>query len=190
MKKTLSILAAMAASTISAFAIDGQVLINQSTVTAAGGFPYTISEAGSYKLSGNLTASTAVAILVNTSNVTLDLNGFTITGTGAASYGVQITANFVTIRNGTIQNFVYPVYALILGPPTIIFAATLQDLVILAPNSEIIFPYLGASSRVVNVTAPTATFNFSCPSVAANSVLYTIRSSGTGCAFSGNATSF
>jgi hypothetical protein len=34
MKRTLFILAAIAASTISAFAIDGQVLINQATVTA------------------------------------------------------------------------------------------------------------------------------------------------------------
>ena len=33
----------------SAFAIDGVVLINQSTVTAAGGFPYMITKTGSYK---------------------------------------------------------------------------------------------------------------------------------------------
>ena len=45
----------------SAFAVDGQVLINQSTVMAAGGFPYIISNSGSYKLSGNLTMNTTSA---------------------------------------------------------------------------------------------------------------------------------
>ena len=44
----------------SAFAVDGQVLINQSTVIAAGGFPYRITQPGSYKLTGNLTMTTTV----------------------------------------------------------------------------------------------------------------------------------
>jgi hypothetical protein len=43
-----------------AFGVDGVTLINQSTVIAAGGFPYTISRPGSYKLSGNLTVPTGV----------------------------------------------------------------------------------------------------------------------------------
>jgi hypothetical protein len=71
------------------FAVDGVVLINQSTVMAAGGFPYVISQAGSYKLSGNLTMTTSqtgnlnanqsAAILITSSGVSLDLNGFSIT---------------------------------------------------------------------------------------------------------------
>ena len=44
----------------SAFAVDGQVLINQSTVMAAGGFPYRITQPGSYKLAGNLSMTTTV----------------------------------------------------------------------------------------------------------------------------------
>ena len=75
-----------------AFAIDGVVLINQSTVMATGGFPYVISQPGSYKLSGNLTIDTTpagnyaplgsdVAIVIAHSNVLLDLNGFSITVT-------------------------------------------------------------------------------------------------------------
>jgi hypothetical protein len=46
-----------------AFAVDGVVLINQSTVMAAGGFPYKITQPGSYKLSGNL-AVTALSVLI------------------------------------------------------------------------------------------------------------------------------
>src|SRR3954447_26751041 len=69
------------------FAVDGQVLINQSTVMAAGGFPYIISNPGSYKLSGNLQMTTTstgnhagldMAIAINSSLVDLDLNGFSI----------------------------------------------------------------------------------------------------------------
>jgi hypothetical protein len=65
-----------------AFAVDGVVLINQSTVLAAGGFPYVISQPGSYKLSGNLTVPDAntTAIFINANNVSIDLNGFSILG--------------------------------------------------------------------------------------------------------------
>lgn len=46
------------------------------------GFPVTISEAGSYRLAGNLEVPDAAttAIEITADNVTLDLNGFTISG--------------------------------------------------------------------------------------------------------------
>ncbi len=87
-----ALLLALALAAPSARAVDGVVLINQSTVTAAGGFPYIISLPGSYKLSGPLTMSTTgtgnyqagpyrydIAIQINSNNVLLDLNGFSIT---------------------------------------------------------------------------------------------------------------
>jgi hypothetical protein len=49
----LIVLAAVVGS-IPAFAVDGATLINQASVMAAGGFPYKITQPGSYKLSGNL----------------------------------------------------------------------------------------------------------------------------------------
>lgn len=68
-------------------AVDGVSLINQATVMAAGGFPYHITQSGSYKLSGNLVvASTNLApfsfgaIVIDADNVSLDLNGFSIIG--------------------------------------------------------------------------------------------------------------
>src|SRR5271170_3750944 len=65
-----------------AFAVDGVVLINQSTVTAAGGFPYTITQPGSYRLSGNLTVPNVNTdgIVISVDNVNIDLNGFSIIG--------------------------------------------------------------------------------------------------------------
>jgi hypothetical protein len=91
-------------------AADGVILINQATVTAGGGFPYTISQSGSYKLSGPLTASANVsAIVIGASNVLLDLNGFTITCQGTQNPGITTPATVtggaiigVKIRNGSI----------------------------------------------------------------------------------------
>jgi hypothetical protein len=106
-----------------AFAVDGQVLINQSTVLAAGGFPYKIIQPGSYKLSGNLSVITAGtdAIDINADNVVLDMNGFSITsvdttcttGSTTPTCTGMITAsgiasyryNNITVRNGSVAGF-------------------------------------------------------------------------------------
>lgn len=70
--------------------------------------PYVISQSGSYYLTKNLTATTS-AITINVDDVTLDLAGFTLAGTGSAAYyGVYIGGyKNIEIRNGTIRNFVY-----------------------------------------------------------------------------------
>src|SRR6266567_822287 len=103
----------------SAFAIDGQVLINQSTVMAAGGFPYRITQPGTYKLTGNLTMATTVsgnvsgidvAIGIASSQVTLDLNGFSVfivnnfAFPGHDYYAIAELGMFtgVAVRNGNI----------------------------------------------------------------------------------------
>ena len=70
-------------------AVDGVVLIDQNRALAgnvtpgdAPGFPIRISVPGSYRLSGNLTVPNVntSAILLATSHVTIDLNGFAILG--------------------------------------------------------------------------------------------------------------
>ncbi len=83
-----------------ALAVDGQILINQSTVMAAGGFPYRITQTGSYKLSGNLTVPDAntTAILVTQDNVTIDLNGFSILGPTVCT-GFPVTSCSPTSTN-------------------------------------------------------------------------------------------
>jgi hypothetical protein len=105
------ILALAALIPFSLFAVDGVVLINQSAVMAAGGFPYTISNPGSYKLSGNLTPPPdKVTIQIITNNVVLDLNGFTVQcSNDAASSPYYFACIFgpvpvhnIAIRNGTV----------------------------------------------------------------------------------------
>ena len=82
-----------------ALAVDGVVEINQARAEAGGvtatdtpGFPVTIDQSGSYRLTGNLTVSSATteAIEVRDDRVTIDLNGFSIVGPGSgASDGID-----------------------------------------------------------------------------------------------------
>ena len=102
--------AAMLAFAASASAVDGTIEINQAKVLANGGFPYTISAANtSYRLTGNLTVPASTnGIVVNTPSITIDLNGFSITGPGTSSglpYGIYAVENGVTVENGTITGF-------------------------------------------------------------------------------------
>jgi len=73
--------------------------------------PYVISQHGSYYLTTNL-ASTGHGVQITTDNVTLDLNGFSITGErGALTYGVYLAgasnapSRNIMVRNGIIANF-------------------------------------------------------------------------------------
>jgi hypothetical protein len=118
MTKGILIAVAMAVAPALLYAVDGQILINQATVLAAGGFPYKITQSGSYKLSGNLVVSTEVdAIDIVANNVTLDLNGFTISNVSAEAcngllpctftgVGVSSPSNIaIAVRNGAVSGF-------------------------------------------------------------------------------------
>jgi hypothetical protein len=114
------------------YAVDGVTLIDQKVALSgkvtpgdAAGFPVTISQPGSYKLAGNLTVTdfATTAIEITADNVTLDLNGFSITGpnvctpnptrctvSGAAGIGVmavgaagQLSPANVRVHNGVVQ---------------------------------------------------------------------------------------
>lgn len=111
-----------------ALASDGVIEINQAKVIKAGGFPYVINKAGSYRLTSNLDVRVAAhpidtdAIDVTADYVTIDLNGFTILGpavcsgvpvnscnngsiiaTGFGVFTVSGPRQSVAVRNGTIQ---------------------------------------------------------------------------------------
>src|SRR5262245_61882258 len=85
---------------ISSYAVDGVVLIDQDRALAgnvtfgdAPGFPVTISQSGSYRLSGNLTVANAdtTVIQITADSVTLDLNGFSIIGPAICVAGPATT---------------------------------------------------------------------------------------------------
>jgi hypothetical protein len=69
--------------------------------------PFTITQSGSYYLTTNVSVSSGNAITISAGNVTLDLSGFTITGTAAAAAGYGIALGGVTnvsIYNGHISS--------------------------------------------------------------------------------------
>ncbi len=110
------------ASLASAVDSDGVVLINQAGALAGGitpgdkpGFPVAISQPGTYRLTSNLVVDdpTKGAIVMTVNGVTLDLNGFTITGPGtgtgigihgAPTNGYPSTSTNV-VSNGNVTNF-------------------------------------------------------------------------------------
>ena len=74
------------------------------TLSDADPLPITLVAPGSYVLTSNLvTLPGGIAIDIQSSNVTLDLNGFTIDGAGGTD-GIIVAANLsaITIRNGVI----------------------------------------------------------------------------------------
>jgi hypothetical protein len=80
--------------------------------TPISSIPITISQPGSYFLTGNLTLpaanSGANGITITTDNVTIDLSGFTLDGAGIGNKGIttaSIKPNGVQIRNGNVQNW-------------------------------------------------------------------------------------
>lgn len=74
-------------------------------------FPITISQPGSYYFTENITGVLGKdGILINTDNVTLDLNGFTLTTDERIAFTVGITDNSigrtnVIIRNGVVRDW-------------------------------------------------------------------------------------
>lgn len=105
-----------------AHAVDGVFLITQNLVNGSSGFPYTITAPGSYRLASNLVVPldpNTTAIVIQSDNVTLDLNGFEIVGpidctgtpptcapnTGIGSGVDASAARNVTVLNGTVKGF-------------------------------------------------------------------------------------
>jgi hypothetical protein len=80
-----------------ALAVDGVLEINHAAALAGGvtpgdaaGYPVTLSTSGSYRLTSNLTPpdqNTDVIDIGSTSNVSIDLNGFSILGTAVCTVG-------------------------------------------------------------------------------------------------------
>jgi parallel beta-helix repeat protein len=100
--------ATMLAMAVSVGAVDGTIEINQAKVLAAGGFPYTIGTANtSYRLTGSLSVPASTnGINVTAPNVTIDLNGFSITGPGSSGFtGISTGQSDVTVENGTLTGF-------------------------------------------------------------------------------------
>jgi len=150
--------------------------INQACATTGGcfpgdaaGFPVTITQPGSYRLTGNLTLSAinTDAVDVTVSGVTLDLGGFTLQGPETCSgigssiscgpsetsgSGVYVTSSetgVVTIRHGVIRGFYDGVASQL---STSLDLATLSDLRLLGNLNGGALLNLSALVRDVNAS--------------------------------------
>jgi hypothetical protein len=86
--------------------IEPRVLLNPATMGSAFGV-VEITNSGSYYLGANLAGqSQKDGIRISAADVTLDLNGFSVTGNGGDN-GIAVfgSANNVTIRNGTVRGW-------------------------------------------------------------------------------------
>jgi parallel beta-helix repeat protein len=90
-----------------------QAAIQDDPRTPISSLPYTISEPGSYYVTGNLN-STGSGIIIESSGVTVDLMGFSLTGDGAGEsgeYGIEMEGSAgneisdVAIKGGRINGF-------------------------------------------------------------------------------------
>ncbi len=114
-RRSLTILLVLQLGAFSAsHALDGQILINQSNALAGSvtpgdspGFPVTLSQRGSYRLSSDLVVpdQNTTALQPTADNITIDLNGFSIAGPNLVGSGDGISAGSrtnVTVLNGTV----------------------------------------------------------------------------------------
>jgi hypothetical protein len=102
----LMVLAVLIVSPCVVFGVDGVTLIDQASLV--GGFPVNIKQPGSYKLSSNLKGDPRGfgVIVINSNDVTIDLNGFNIDANFAAAIFSQGNQPFrnIEIRNGSLSN--------------------------------------------------------------------------------------
>lgn len=92
-----------------AFAVDGVIEINQQRLVAGGvtpgdapGSPVTLSEPGSYRLTGNLVGSRGIEVDVGVSDVTIDLNGFKLDASGGSGPLIRGRVRTV-VKNGMLR---------------------------------------------------------------------------------------
>jgi hypothetical protein len=102
------IVSVLALVTLQAKAEDKTVLIDQAAVQAAGGFPYTITKPGNYRLNSNLhVPATANGIVIDAIGVFLNLGGFQLECAGGQNTGIlsdQATTTYsnITVANGNV----------------------------------------------------------------------------------------
>jgi hypothetical protein len=118
----LSRLAALllAGAPVGALAVDGVVEINQARALAGGvtpgdgpGFPVSITQPGSYRLTGGLSGAEGQPVIwIAADDVTLDLGGFEIVGNGVDPGIFANASDDVTVRGGTVRDVGWAAIAL------------------------------------------------------------------------------
>jgi hypothetical protein len=88
-----------------AVALGAMVLAPEAGAQTEIGRCRTIGQPGSYKLVNNLVATGPNCLVITAGLVTIDLAGFTISGTTAGSAILQSSGQGIVVRNGSISGF-------------------------------------------------------------------------------------
>lgn len=145
----------------------------QTPVSPPSSWPFAITTSGSYRLTANMLAPAASsAIVITANNVTLDLNGFTVsqgglvtpcspdttTGYGSTCAGaagpvlISATGRNITIKNGIVTNGPGAGIVLDGGLPTVTQSATFEDLKVTGNRGDGIVA-AGEGNRFLRVNA-------------------------------------
>ena len=75
--------------------------------TAISSLPFAITAPGSYYLAANVGVSSGSAITISVDNVSIDLNGFTLSGSGSSQSGIIVSGSrrHIRVSNGSIRGF-------------------------------------------------------------------------------------
>lgn len=138
---------------------DGVIEINAVSAATGGitpgdapGLPVTISESGSFILTGSLVGP-GIEISLGVTDVTVDLNGFSIDGSMGGNGGI-IGGDRVTVRNGIVEN--YPNHdCVLLGRQSIIIGVTVRNCQrgIMTGFSSIVLRSLAESNAMGGITS-------------------------------------
>jgi hypothetical protein len=86
--------------------VEARTPVDATHTPGTGTVEFLISQPGSYYLTGNITGVTGEnGIVINASDVTLDLNGFALIGVPTMSGIVATNAQNIAIRNGVVHNW-------------------------------------------------------------------------------------
>lgn len=124
MKRNSTLYLALFAAVLAATGAHAQIAINASAAAAGGvtpgdapGYPVTLSQAGAYKLTGNLSLTSAdpdsVIVHITAANVDLDLNGFTI---GSYNVCANTSSHYNGPGNDCLNRKIYDPLVLVEAP--------------------------------------------------------------------------
>jgi len=168
MKHILTLAAALlAAPAFAQTAIDqNRALAGNVTPGDTPGFPITLAQPGHYKLTGHLSApAQTTAIVISADNVTLDLNGYTVSGSGSCTQdnatllvtctqgidntkpGIAVQGARAAVRNGVVMGFS--------GAGLVAGAMGRYDNLVLAQNGQQGFTAVGSGNRIAHSTFDT-----------------------------------
>ncbi|MFO0835570.1 MAG: right-handed parallel beta-helix repeat-containing protein [Phycisphaerales bacterium] len=86
--------------------VEPRIAINATNTPGGANSVYKITQRGSYYLTGNITVPTnSYAIEITANDVTIDLNGFSVSTAISSLSGIYSTGTNCTIRNGTVRGF-------------------------------------------------------------------------------------